>query len=107
MIAEGVIAFRELQISGDPPRQVSVAINQPFRNGDAWRCEFCIDGLNREKVDFYAMGADSMQALVLALQNIAAFLYTSEDFKSEHLSWLGQRNLGFPTAKVIADLVPD
>jgi len=53
------------------------------------------------------MGQDSMQAVVLALQNIGAILYTSDEFKAGQLSWLGQRHLGFPTAKTIADLVPD
>ena len=88
------------------PSPVTVALSPPFRFDNSWRCDFVIRGLERE-VDFYATGADSMQALVLALQNIATFLYTSEEFIGGQLSWLGQRNLGFPTAKAIASLVPD
>lgn len=106
MLAEGVIALREFELSSDTQSAVTVTVNRPFQVDNSWRCEFAIRGPEGEIV-FYGMGADSLQAVVLALENIASLLYTSEAFKAGQLTWLGQRNLGLPTAKAMADLVPD
>lgn len=79
---------------------------QPEPDSNDYRCEFEIVGLGEKTINSYAMGVDSTQALILTLQMIGTRLYTSDEGKAGHLSWLGMKNLGFPVPDTIADLVP-
>jgi hypothetical protein len=106
MLAGRIIATREFDLEGDPPGRASLVIARPHQDGD-WRCDFEIRGLGLGDIDGCAMGVDPVQALFLALKNIASLLYTSEEFKSGRLTWFGQRNLGLPTADAITPLVPE
>lgn len=99
------IATRSLKLAGETPREVTVSIKRPVPDDGSYKCEYQIVGIGSGKVR-YAMGEDSMQALVLALQTIGADLYTSDAAKEGRLSWFGSPNLGFPVPNVIADLVP-
>ena len=99
------IAMRRLDLAGETPGEVTVGIKRPVLDDGPYKCEYQIVGIGGGKVRA-AMGGDSMQALVLALQAIGAELYTSEDAKEGRLTWFGSPNLGFPVSDVIADLVP-
>ena len=99
------IAMRSLTLAGETPREVTVGIKRPVPDNGPYKCEYQIVGIGSGKVR-YAVGVDSMQALVLALKIIGADLYSSEAAKEGRLSWFGSPNLGFPVPDVIADLVP-
>lgn len=105
-MSASVIATREFEMAGDPPRQVLLEILEPNPDGVSWRCDIHISGLDQGAFSFYAMGVDPVQALYLALQNIASILYTSDEYKGGRLTWLGHRNLRLPTVEAIAHLVP-
>lgn len=99
------IATRRLELAGESPGEVIVGIKRPVPDDGPYRCEYQIVGIGSGTVR-YAMGEDSMQALVLTLQTIGADLYTSEAAKEGRLTWFGSPNLGFPVPDIIADLVP-
>jgi hypothetical protein len=101
-----IIATRELQVTGSG-KVIEVRLGRPekFSDSDDYYCRYQIMGLGRDRV-FYGAGVDQMQALVLALQNIGAELYTSNEARAGQLTWFGELNLGFPVADTIADLVP-
>ncbi len=102
-----VIAERELEIEDGRP--VLVQIGKPQRDPDVggdFYCPFQMTGIGNEKIR-YACGVDTVQALVLTLNMIAAELYTSDEARSGKLTWLGQRNLGIPVNHVIQDLIPE
>jgi hypothetical protein len=102
-----VIASRTIDLADPSGSAVQVSIMQPEPDGDDYRCEFEIVGLGEKTINSYGMGVDSTQALILTLQMIGARLYTSNEGKAGHLSWLGMKNLGFPVPDNIADLVPN
>lgn len=104
-MSERIIATREFELAGDPLGQVLVEILEPHPDGANWRCDFRVTGLDQGAFSFYAMGVDAAQALFLAMQNIASILYTTDEYKAGHLTWLGQGNLGLPTPESIAHLV--
>src|SRR5262245_12315770 len=97
------IAKRTLSLSGEPDRSVSVSIFRPRRDGRDYRCEFAIVGLGPPRV-YAAMGVDSTQALLLALQRVGTILCTSAAGKEGRLRWLGSSELGFPVPDIITDL---
>jgi len=99
------IATRSLKLIGETTREVTVGIKRPVPDDGPYRCEYQIVGIGSGKVR-YAMGEDSMQALLLALQFIGTDLYTSDEAKAGRLTWFGSPNLGFPVPDIIADLVP-
>lgn len=104
-MSDDFIATRSLKLAGETPSEVTVSIKRPAPDDGPYKCEYQIVGIGGGNVQ-YAMGEDSMQALVLALQMIGADLYTSEAAKEGRLTWYGSRNLGFPVSDIIADLVP-
>jgi hypothetical protein len=84
---------------------IEVRIFQPQARQGHWCCDYEIDwpeGTHK----FSAGGADSMQALIIALNMIGAEIYTSNYHKSGDLrssdSWKGY---GFPVPKNIRDLL--
>jgi hypothetical protein len=101
-----VIASRTIDLDNPSGSPVQVSIMQPEPDSNDYRCEFEIVGLGEKTINSYAMGVDSTQALILTLQMIGTRLYTSDEGKAGHLSWLGMKNLGFPVPDTIADLVP-
>jgi hypothetical protein len=101
-----LIAHRLLIVSdssGD--QEVSVRLYQPEENDGAWICRYEIDWPS-EKWSRFAAGADSIQALILALQKIGAEIYTSSYHRSGSLRWLErQRGYGFPVPSNVRDLL--
>jgi len=84
---------RQLHLRGGG--QVTVRFSQPRQDGDDYRCEYQIEWPDRQR-GFHAYGVDSVQALILAMQNAHVDLLTSAENRSGALSWLGQRELGLP-----------
>ena len=101
-----VIATRELEISNSK-RKITIRLGTParFPDGNDYYCPYQVLGLGRDRV-FYGAGVDSMQALIHALHNMGADLYTSNEAKAGQLTWFDDRNLGVPVADTIAELVP-
>ncbi|MDQ1925108.1 DUF6968 family protein [Massilia pseudoviolaceinigra] len=94
-----VIAERELSLKLDDGSIKTVIVKigkpQPVAGSDVFRCHFQFLGLHNDRIR-YAEGADTMQALILALTKIGSQLYTLPEFRSMRLTSLGERNLGFP-----------
>jgi len=84
---------------------VEVRIFAPQPDQGQWSCAYEIDWPERTR-KFAAHGADSMQALTLALSMIGSEIYTSNYHKSGSLSsadsWKGY---GFPVPKNLRDLL--
>jgi hypothetical protein len=100
-----VIATRTLDLPRG--RRVIVKIGKPrkFRGDDSYFCPFEIHGLATSGIR-YAGGVDPVQALELAMKIIGVTLYISNESKAGKLTWLGDRNLGFPVTDNCLDLVP-
>ena len=68
-------------------------------------CDYEIVGLGRPRAG-KVEGVDSLQALVLALNTVAAELYCSAEYREGRLRWFGDLNLGLPVEGALRDLVP-
>jgi hypothetical protein len=101
-----MIAKRILRLKRDHDVfDIAIRIYAPAGEGRNWSCRYEIDwpeGLQVMNVS----GADSVQALVLALQMIGADLYSSSYHKSGRLMF-GEpgRGYGFPVAPSLRDLL--
>lgn len=79
---------------------VTVRIGKPVPHPDSdWICPYLISSPVEDRT-FYAGGADSVQALYLALYMIGADL--RHRYGERKLRWYGSEDLGFP-----ADLTPE
>ena len=95
-------------MSLDDGSEVIVEIGRPFNApeiGEEFYCPYRITGLGDRKVRGIP-GFDAVQALLLALQTVGVDLYASDEGKAGKLSWLGQRDLGFPLPDIASDLRP-
>ena len=91
-----VIAERVLEVAGTR-RRLTVRLGPPRKDRGDWFCPYQLHGLGQRAVR-RAYGADSFQALTLALKGIDADL-TAID---EPLTWLGGRG-GFTFFPLIID----
>lgn len=99
-----IIATRSLTIATTPVRKVDVRIHAPQPQGHAWICPFEITWPGKTDQG-YAMGADAVQALNLALQQVAAHLYMSRYHKQQQLVWQeAGAGYGFPLHPKSRDL---
>jgi hypothetical protein len=101
-----ILASRILDLKDG--RSVNVILGSPQRFPDGnedYFCTFQILGMGDERIR-YGAGVDPFQALWLTLQMIGAYVYTSDEAKNDRLTWLGQKNLGFPVSESIGHLVP-
>ena len=82
---------------------IAIRIFAPEGEGRAWSCRYEIDWPEGTRVT-QAFGADSVQAILLALQMIGADIYTSSYHKSGRLMFddPGQ-GYGFPVPASIRD----
>jgi hypothetical protein len=101
-----LIAYRRLVItdpSGDT--EVPVRLFQPENDDGMWVCRYEIDWPSQKRSHF-AGGADSFQALILALQMIGAEIYASAYHKAGSLKWFERyRGYGFPVGRNLRDLL--
>jgi hypothetical protein len=84
---------------------ISVRIFLPEVDNEGWRCAYEIDWPDGKRSSA-AGGADSVQALFLALQKIGVEIYTSDYHRQGQLSWFeAHQGYGFPVAKNLRDLL--
>ncbi len=103
-----VIASRELTLDGNRKVEVLIGKPEPCPDGIDWYCPHQTVGVGSGRVR-YAIGVDTVQALVLGLSMVGAELYTSEEYESGRLSWdagASTGNLGFPVPESIRDVLP-
>ena len=88
--------------------KMSVRVFAPEPNAELglWSCRFEIDdpiGLNRE-----IHGVSSLQALVLAMKTLSAYLYGSDLYKRGELGIHGEfgADLSIPAPKMFLDTAP-
>lgn len=90
--------FEKISSEGQPIGKVTVKIGRPVEVeiGRSY-CPYQIQGMGEEKMR-YAMGVDTIQALILALTKVGTDLYTSQEWKMRSLTWMGDSsgNLGIP-----------
>jgi hypothetical protein len=67
------IAVRYLAVVGEPDREVVITIGKPRPEPDpsVWRCSFLVEGIPAARRRI-ALGADSLQALQVAIQSAKA-----------------------------------
>lgn len=101
-----LIATRTLKLqTGAAQTQVPVRIYLPQERNGSWSCQYEI-GWPDGRWEHVASGADSVQALLVALQMIGSLIYNSEYHKSGRLMLDGPRGgYGFPVPKAIHDLL--
>jgi hypothetical protein len=100
------IASRTLKLS-DQSRETRIRIDifAPERDGNAWKCRYQI-GWPENTWSSYGAGIDAVQALVIAMQKIAAEIYFSEYHKSGKLFWESRaKGYGFPVTPAMRDVV--
>lgn len=101
-----VIATRTLKLRntyGDT--DIPIRISAPVQEGNAWSCRYEI-GWPEGNETMNATGADSVQAILVALQMIGADLYTSNYHKTGRLLFGSPgRGYGFPVTNNIRDLL--
>jgi hypothetical protein len=98
------IASRHLTVDG--VERVTIRIGAPVSDGGAFRCAVEVAGLDQHSIASSAYGADTIQALMLALQMAGDTLYASNEGVRGALRWGVLRDLGFPVSEAIANLVP-
>jgi hypothetical protein len=86
-----IIASRTLTFAGAPGKAIRVSIGLPrrTRHGD-WECPVLIEGLARSAIRDAAPGADSLQALILAVDCIRWHLTES----GAEFEWMDSALLG-------------
>ncbi|GGF50899.1 hypothetical protein GCM10007301_07890 [Azorhizobium oxalatiphilum] len=102
-----VIARRTLQLWGDDDNitDVEIRIHAPKERAGAWLCRYEIDWPHGIKV-MDAAGADSVQAIFIALGMIGAELYTSAYHEDGELQpWRDWIGYGFPVPRSIRDML--
>ena len=102
-----ICASRRLTIRKNPSAiPVDIRFYAPQKTAEGnWTCDYEIDwpeGLRR----FRGSGADSLQALVIAMQMVAAELYASTHHKRGDLCWYEpQSGFGIPISPNCRDLL--
>ncbi len=98
------------KLKGRDGQEIEVSIGAPVQedgaNGD-WRCTCRILGLGASGAKI-VMGADGIQAFILALKYVATSLYLSEEFERGEITWEGGMtisDLGFPVFDAIREEV--
>lgn len=101
-----VIATRVLKLEGaNGDVAIPIRVFAPEREDNAWSCRYQIDWPEGTQ-DMTAGGADSMQALVIALKMIGADLYSSSYHRSGKLMFdASGGGYGFPVVTTMRDLL--
>lgn len=82
---------------------VELVVWPPELDGSDWRCKFAISGIASASPS-YAMGADAIQSLLLALVSASSTLYYSQEYAQGNIRWDGGDtvfDLGLPVSDVV------
>ncbi|QSQ11545.1 DUF6968 family protein [Myxococcus landrumensis] len=63
----------------DQPGWITARLFTPFRSGSSYKCQFSIQGIGRSKIEGYAKGTDSFQAVMMAFEGLRVFLLPIAD----------------------------
>jgi hypothetical protein len=93
-----VVAHRELILTVDGKAcPVDVWFGKPFKSRGVWACRLKITGLPSFKTfPSPIYGADSVQALMLALELVGSILANSPEARRGELRWHEPPPFGFP-----------
>jgi hypothetical protein len=83
-----IVASRVLTLDGDDDVRIEFELPKQHEgdNGD-YRCRYRITGLGADRIS-YAMGVDSLQALLLAVGRASNDLYASDAWRQGRLRWM-------------------
>jgi hypothetical protein len=102
LVATRTLTLRTRDVDKEIPIRIFAPVQQ---DGGGWLCRFEIDWPDRRKI-MEAGGADSIQALLIALQIISANIYTSTYHESGDLFWDAPgKGYGFPVPSNLRDLL--
>lgn len=110
IILENPIATREISFGEEG--KVTIIVGAPFcvdKEMEEFWCHYQILGIGGEKIK-RAIGADTMQALFIALYNASTDLYFSKEYREGKLRWGGGRtfaDLGLPVSDGMWDDVKE
>jgi hypothetical protein len=101
-----VVATRMLTLKTESGEiGVPIRVFAPEKEDSGWSCRYQIDWPEGTE-DMKAAGADSMQALIIAMKMIGADLYSSSYHRSGKLRFEAQGSgYGFPVVTSIRDLL--
>jgi hypothetical protein len=101
-----VIASRVLTLrDADAEIEIPIRIFAPEQKDDGWTCRYEIDWPEGTQT-MGAGGADSVQALVIAMQMIGADIYSSNYHKMGKLVFDARgKGYGFPVVSSLRDLL--
>ena len=86
-----VVAERELTLFGaNGTSSGFLRFEEPKPDQNDWRCDYSLewDGFNKRH---YAMGVDSYQALLLALQTAPTMIESTADFRAGRIGAFGKQ----------------
>lgn len=102
-----IAATRELELLNglNPSSKVEVVLYKPIpAEAGGYKCVISVKGLAGSGLP-PILGADSMQALVLAIVSLGHYIAHSEENRQGRLRWLGMKNLGFSFNNTSIDVV--
>lgn len=84
-------------------RPIGIDFHAPQGVKGGWRCAFSVHWPDAPHTG-HAMGADSVQALFLAMQMVGTLLYASPHHAAGRLTWSDFGGYGFPLRASARDL---
>jgi hypothetical protein len=100
-----IIAHELFLRTEDRETVIAIRIFKPEEQEKVWACRYEIEWPEGARV-FSAIGFDSLQALVLALQMIGAEIYSSAYHREGRLrAYDNEKGYGFPVAASLRDLL--
>lgn len=90
--SSNAIARRTFTIGPEGRRQLEVLVYAPVDDGDDYRCDYEIVEDGKVAKTGYAIGVDSLQALILALQILSVSAVYSDVAVKRDLYWLGDND---------------
>jgi hypothetical protein len=86
------IASRKFTVAKNHAHQLEVALYAPATEGENSRCRYEIRDQGKTVKEGYAMGVDSLQAIILALQKVGADVVYSDYGRERKLYWNDQND---------------
>jgi hypothetical protein len=91
LMSDMPVATRKFTLDDGGGRCIEVLLYSPVEDGQDYRCKYEIKEQDQLR-ESYAIGVDSLQALILALQKLGADITFSEYGKARRLYWNNQND---------------